>query len=193
MADPRGRVERSFRHRLRLDPPGVARAAVEHYLRQGDRPLRALLRAESTETLAPGELLYHSRPFSVGPWQVVPRILLRCQPQAEGLRIECRAPVADALGPEKAGLSKAGKMLDLDYAYGLTVLLIAQEGALESCGALWVESPLLSPGWAQPLAGLVMLQLQRRLEQRLERGLRRDFGCWYVDGKISSDHCEPSV
>lgn len=186
MADPRARVERGFRHRLRLEPPGVDLAAVALYLRQGDRPLRALLRVESTETLAPGELLYHSRPFSVGPWQVVPRIHLSWQQEVEGLFIQCRAPIADRGGAEKTGLSNAEKMFELDYAYGLNVLLMPQAEALEACGALWIESALLSPGWAQPLVRLVMLQLQRRLEQRLERGLRRDFERWYLDDKICS-------
>jgi hypothetical protein len=185
MPEPRARVERGFRHRLRLEPPGVDLAAVALYLRQGDRPMRALLRVESIETLAPGELLYHSRPFSVGPWQVVPRIHLRWQQQVEGLFIQCRAPVANGGEPGKTGLSKAEKMHELDYAYGLNVLLIPQAEALEVRGALWIESALLSSSWAQPLVRLVMLQLQRRLEQRLERGLRRDFDRWYVDDKLS--------
>lgn len=171
----------------------MAQAEVERYLRHGDRALRALLRSEAIETLASDELLYRSRPFSVGPWQVVPRIHLRWQQQAEGLRIECRAPVADVVRPERASSSGAAKLVDLDYAYGLDVLLIAKAAALEACGALWVESSLLSASWAQPLAGLVMLQLQRRLKQRLERGLSRDFARWCVDGKISSYHLDPST
>lgn len=193
MAEPGAKRERRFRHRLGLDPPEASLATVERYLRQGDRPLRALLRQEGIETLAGGEILYRSRPFLVGPWQVVPRIRLRWQQQVAGLHIAGRAPVADGRGSEPETSPKAGKIIDLEYAYGLDVVLVAQAAAIEACGALWLESPLLSPGWVQPLAELVMRELQRRLLHRFERGLRRDFARWFADGKITSTSLGPLI
>jgi hypothetical protein len=178
--DQPNRVERSFSTKVWLPTDREREKTTQNYLALVDRPVRALLRSEATQQLAAGEYLYHSRPFRLGPWQVVPRIHLQARQRGQMLWIKCRASSQRCLETISHKNSK------LTYAYGLDVYLLAQGDGIEARGLLWLESVSLSLLWAQPLSGLIMIELNRRLQRRFQSGLQKDFARWLNDGRIVS-------
>jgi len=169
------RIERQFTLLVKLHPCPGRQEVTGAYLGLIDRPVRSLLRAEGTEKLGEGDYLYRSRPYRIGPWQIAPVIHIHAWTAQGDLTICCQASSPEIPSNTSAILNP------VPYKYGLEASLRGLEVGVEVRGMLWLQSSLLSWAWSQALSQLVMAELERRLQQRLGRGLTRDFERWYRD------------
>jgi hypothetical protein len=140
---------------------------LQAYLSLVDRPLTALLARERLTAVAPGEFTYHSNPYQVLQWEVVPTITLRAG--WEGEQFEVRSTSCRLVG-FRQGMESLG--------FTLEAVLGAGEAELGGWAEVGLHSRLVTTPIGRRLGSLALEAVLDRIERRVGRGLRNDLGRW---------------
>lgn len=174
--DPAGAVPVVRSHRIVLALP-EARATPERlaaYLCLIDRPVTALLSRDRLERLEPGRFLYHSRPFRLLAFELTPSLALQATWQGSCLEIVCDDCRLLGLGAWQRGVA-------FTMAASLRPAALALEGEWRAT----LLTPASLPGWGRSLAGKALEQVLKRIERRVQGGLRKDLLTWLLDAEVS--------
>jgi hypothetical protein len=147
---------------------------VAAYLSLVDRPVAALLARDRLQRPAEGRFLYHSRPFRVLRFELVPTLEFSGLWQEDELLIrsgDCRL----------VGMGRWERLL----RFAFVARLRPRADGLEAMARVSLALPPALPGWSRSLTGAALEQALDRIEGRLQRGLRKDLLTWLLDPAVS--------